>query len=148
MLLIVFMWLIHVSLCVCFLMIRRPPRPTRTYTLFPYTTLFRSLQSRSSSGRAIAVMSSQRASGRLRRSRVRLFARDKIGSSAAATRCLRLRSGGPDRCPGSRRPRAVLDEEDATRLEVHLTMPQPRSAVPDPVMTDLTDGSELNFGDA
>src|SRR3546814_9501983 len=35
------------SYCVCllfffFLMIRRPPRPTRTYTLFPYTTLFRS----------------------------------------------------------------------------------------------------------
>src|SRR3546814_973997 len=35
-------------LCVCFLwfvflMIRRPPRSTRTDTLFPYTTLFRSL---------------------------------------------------------------------------------------------------------
>src|SRR3546814_19194287 len=28
----------------CFLMIRRPPRSTRTYTLFPYTTLFRSLK--------------------------------------------------------------------------------------------------------
>src|SRR3546814_5828250 len=27
-------------------MIRRPPRSTRTDTLFPYTTLFRSLQSR------------------------------------------------------------------------------------------------------
>src|SRR3546814_19896269 len=27
---------------VCFLMIRRPPRSTRTDTLFPYTTLFRS----------------------------------------------------------------------------------------------------------
>src|SRR3546814_3665162 len=26
-----------------FLMIRRPPRATRTYTLFPYTTLFRSV---------------------------------------------------------------------------------------------------------
>src|SRR3546814_20006968 len=26
----------------CFLIIRRPPRSTRTYTLFPYTTLFRS----------------------------------------------------------------------------------------------------------
>src|SRR3546814_11542458 len=26
----------------CFLMIRRPPRSTRTDTLFPYTTLFRS----------------------------------------------------------------------------------------------------------
>src|SRR3546814_12491162 len=29
--------------CVCFLMIRRPPRSTRTDTLFPYTTLFRSV---------------------------------------------------------------------------------------------------------
>src|SRR3546814_957084 len=27
-------------------MIRRPPRSTRTYTLFPYTTLFRSEQAR------------------------------------------------------------------------------------------------------
>src|SRR3546814_3626499 len=26
----------------CFLIIRQPPRSTRTYTLFPYTTLFRS----------------------------------------------------------------------------------------------------------
>src|SRR3546814_16854496 len=30
-------------LLVLFLMIRRPPRSTRTDTLFPYTTLFRSL---------------------------------------------------------------------------------------------------------
>src|SRR3546814_2176489 len=34
---------IHI-LYVCFLMIRRPPRSTRTDTLFPYTTLFRSIQ--------------------------------------------------------------------------------------------------------
>src|SRR3546814_6175976 len=27
----------------CFLMLRRPPRSTRTDTLFPYTTLFRSI---------------------------------------------------------------------------------------------------------
>src|SRR3546814_14870263 len=35
-----------ISLSVCvffFLVIRRPPRSTRTDTLFPYTTLFRSL---------------------------------------------------------------------------------------------------------
>src|SRR3546814_6035351 len=32
-------------LCFFFLMIRRPPRSTRTDTLFPYTTLFRSKQS-------------------------------------------------------------------------------------------------------
>src|SRR3546814_10013453 len=31
-----------VCLCIFFLMIRRPPRSTRTDTLFPYTTLFRS----------------------------------------------------------------------------------------------------------
>src|SRR3546814_19340479 len=30
------------QLCIFFLMIRRPPRSTRTDTLFPYTTLFRS----------------------------------------------------------------------------------------------------------
>src|SRR3546814_16987014 len=29
-------------MCVFFLMIQRPPRSTRTDTLFPYTTLFRS----------------------------------------------------------------------------------------------------------
>src|SRR3546814_5331108 len=31
-------------------MIRRPPRSTRTYTLFPYTTLFRSLFDSSGAG--------------------------------------------------------------------------------------------------
>src|SRR3546814_11932547 len=34
-----------------FLMIRRPPRSTRTDTLFPYTTLFRSLVWTSDTGR-------------------------------------------------------------------------------------------------
>src|SRR3546814_10845213 len=32
--------------CFFFLMIRRPPRSTRTDTLFPYTTLFRSMTQR------------------------------------------------------------------------------------------------------
>src|SRR3546814_5291218 len=35
-----FLWMLLVSFF--FLMIRRPPRSTRTDTLFPYTTLFRS----------------------------------------------------------------------------------------------------------
>src|SRR3546814_10792347 len=34
--------MVCVLCCVFFLMIRRPPRSTRTDTLFPYTTLFRS----------------------------------------------------------------------------------------------------------
>src|SRR3546814_8885459 len=33
---------LHLSVMFFFLMIRLPPRSTRTYTLFPYTTLFRS----------------------------------------------------------------------------------------------------------
>src|SRR3546814_9224837 len=36
--------------CFFFLMIRRPPRSTRTDTLFPYTTLFRSVVSRGRRG--------------------------------------------------------------------------------------------------
>src|SRR3546814_15440490 len=36
---------------VFFLMIRRPPRSTRTDTLFPYTTLFRSLRRRAGTPR-------------------------------------------------------------------------------------------------
>src|SRR3546814_18924077 len=37
-----FLLLVVCLYCVFFLMIRRPPRSTRTDTLFPYTTLFRS----------------------------------------------------------------------------------------------------------
>src|SRR3546814_16812853 len=39
-----------------FLMIRRPPRSTRTDTLFPYTTLFRSYPGRSTPVTAISVL--------------------------------------------------------------------------------------------
>src|SRR3546814_17179785 len=39
-----FISVVIVFFVVCFLMIRRPPRSTRTDTLFPYTTLFRSLE--------------------------------------------------------------------------------------------------------
>src|SRR3546814_14524413 len=39
-----------------FLMIRRPPISTRTYTLFPYTTLFRSTKSLPKALKAIATV--------------------------------------------------------------------------------------------
>src|SRR3546814_13658853 len=39
---IVLSWLSIIGCLLFFLMIRRPPRSTRTDTLFPYTTLFRS----------------------------------------------------------------------------------------------------------
>src|SRR3546814_13493968 len=39
----VFLVCLFITSCFFFLMIRRPPRSTRTDTLFPYTTLFRSV---------------------------------------------------------------------------------------------------------
>src|SRR3546814_12400085 len=53
------MSILHSHLSPChilffFLMIRRPPRSTRTDTLFPYTTLFRSLRSASRPARSPA----------------------------------------------------------------------------------------------
>src|SRR3546814_12097773 len=51
-----------------FLMIRRPPRSTRTDTLFPYTTLFRSeaggRSAAPSSGLAAGCLQATRANGR------------------------------------------------------------------------------------
>src|SRR3546814_8730328 len=41
-------------------MIRRPPRSTRTDTLFPYTTLFRSRQLRRRSGRDHVIQTGDR----------------------------------------------------------------------------------------
>src|SRR3546814_15842192 len=41
-------------------MIRRPPRSTRTDTLFPYTTLFRSLAARQAEGESHLLRSSGR----------------------------------------------------------------------------------------
>src|SRR3546814_10838937 len=45
-------------------MIRRPPRSTRTDTLFPYTTLFRSLEG---AARRLVLRAALRASGERRR---------------------------------------------------------------------------------
>src|SRR3546814_15024882 len=39
---ILFLYVSYMCFVIFFLMIRRPPRSTRTDTLFPYTTLFRS----------------------------------------------------------------------------------------------------------
>src|SRR3546814_18654817 len=69
---------VYWSLCYyfVFLMIRRPPRSTRTDTLFPYTTLFRSEDvDRVGAGdvpdrkRAVALNGGLDADGQLRRAR-------------------------------------------------------------------------------
>src|SRR3546814_5142036 len=76
------MWfcIIKVRSGVFFLMIRRPPRSTRTDTLFPYTTLFRSPACRRRSGRRSPAPA--RSSGNRRRRRPR----SPAGRAGAARR--------------------------------------------------------------
>src|SRR3546814_5285709 len=66
-----------------FLMIRRPPRSTRTDTLFPYTTLFRSLGQRAGSHRAVSGCAGSGVVTRLRQSAV---AGSKKQSASGPTR--------------------------------------------------------------
>src|SRR3546814_18514694 len=72
-----------------FLMIRRPPRSTRTDTLFPYTTLFRS----------VAVLRGQRDNGRaigLRADMDALDITEATGLPYASERPGKMHARGPD----------------------------------------------------
>src|SRR3546814_6530300 len=67
--LLIFVGMLVFMLCYLiyfFLMIRRPPRSTRTDTLFPYTTLFRSIRVRTSTRLMRATLWLWRVSKKLR----------------------------------------------------------------------------------
>src|SRR6056297_2188969 len=84
------------SLFFFFLMIRRPPRSTRTDTLFPYTTLFRSPRHPRLRGTARPVIG-------LRRDRVPGRGR-RLGRGADPRGVPALGRGDPGaRCPAQRR---------------------------------------------
>src|SRR3546814_7181503 len=89
---------------VFFLMIPRPPRSTRTYTLFPYTTLFRSVH------RCYAVCDDRRLSRESELHHVR-FMSEGFSSALVGQRCCSI--GGHSRllvptgqpiCDASTRP--------------------------------------------
>src|SRR3546814_6377603 len=84
-------------------MIRRPPRSTRTDTLFPYTPLFRSctLSARWSTSRGISAASTS--SGRGRR----------------ATRRDRRREGAHDRLEDAQPGKGIAGVHDRDRSEEH-----------------------------
>src|SRR3546814_10083541 len=67
-------------------MIRRPPRSTRTDTLFPYTTLFRSTHPRTAGRRHAAASSRETRSRRGRRARYPPQARARACAPLAANR--------------------------------------------------------------
>src|SRR3546814_2109799 len=76
-------------------MIRRPPRSTRTDTLFPYTTLFRSVAARTRHRNRAPAARPAPALGlrpRRRTGRAPAAARDRPGDCAAAGRYGRARA--------------------------------------------------------
>src|SRR3546814_13619093 len=101
-----FLFALSVSSCsFFFLMIRRPPRSTRTDTLFPYTTLFRSYATPAggpdASGRDGRTASPPRVASTLRlRCRRRHRLRDAVGGRADLVGLVVGQPIGP--IPGSR----------------------------------------------
>src|SRR3546814_19571771 len=101
---------------VFFLMIRQPPRSTRTDTLFPYTTLFRSMGGRLEPTHRIraaqgeeSAFSANHAScaSRSRPNRIRL---DGVGDAVFGPRFPRT-----IHAPASRRRGAVIDQRRGAR---------------------------------
>src|SRR3546814_4941140 len=95
-------------------MLRRPPRSTRTYPLFPYTTLFRSRPAQACRQRA------PRGRGGRRASRVAAVA-DRVARGIAARTGLRTVAGRRRQPAQPRRDpafgRALRSEEHTSELE-------------------------------
>src|SRR3546814_1590604 len=94
-------------------MIRRPPRSTRTDTLFPYTTLFRS-------GRVSALGGTAGAPGTGRADRGAGAGDRAIGTATdagAVRRLQRERACGDGHLPDQLRPQPLRSEEHTSELQ-------------------------------
>src|SRR3546814_11198658 len=127
-----------------FLRIRRPPRSTRTDTLFPYTTLFRSsarwstnTPSRPWCRRATCAWDPVAATSSLPETTRTATAAKK----RAATRPNRLASAGRRRHIRTLIQNRAHDADQAVR-----TLPQERARPADPAPTKDREGGELEKG--
>src|SRR3546814_11246921 len=93
-----------------FLMIRRPPRSTRTDTLLPYTTLFRSV---GQPGRGLNAMFTMMNAERLFVGIQGLGIAEAANQKAVAYAKERLQGGGSDGTPG---PVAIIDHPDVRKM--------------------------------
>src|SRR3546814_20624331 len=96
-----------------FLMIRRPPRSTRTDTLFPYTALFRSVPPRCAPSHRAAFEQHYRHAAlgppqRRRQSRIAAADHAHRGADIAVERARRGRRGSRRRIIGCRIARAIV----------------------------------------
>src|SRR3546814_6884174 len=112
----------HYVYCVFFfLMIRRPPRSTRTDTLFPYTTLFRSIHAvRSPRNRCDS------SAHRGRKAADRLRGHRKIGSRGGKARSDLLQSWNVRLLSQCRRGGAWRSRRDSDRERRHIILEQRR----------------------
>src|SRR3546814_4415432 len=95
--------------CVCFLMIRRPPRSTRTVTLCPYTTLFRLPQAAPDPAGVCAARGTQAQAGRPAVTGNGLAALCRAHARRAQCRTRPAQSGG--RCALCAAPRVELEDQ-------------------------------------
>src|SRR3546814_16067263 len=85
-------WIIHFF----FLMIRRPPRSTRTDTLFPYTTLFQAaLVGRAAGGEGMGEVAAAQAAA-IRALLVRGFDAGQVGRARTPAACADAVGDGGD----------------------------------------------------
>src|SRR3546814_4002119 len=100
-------------------MIRRPPRSTRTDTLFPYTTRFRSAVALSSCITFSDQKLSSKGGSDLETDRGRFAAADAQGgdAAAAALRAQRVDQGDDDSCTGCTDRMPERSEEHTSELQ-------------------------------
>src|SRR3546814_5301086 len=96
-----------------FLMIRRPPRSTRTDTLFPYTTLFRSERRRRGDGFPPRRVADPRRPVPPRKHRDRAWSRDARQFPEDRGAARRRAQGGMSRFGPFPDPSALLDHDEA-----------------------------------
>src|SRR3546814_6521683 len=99
-------------------MIRRPPRSTRTYTLFPYTTLFRSLLDARGGqvfGKGITIRDDPHRPRGLRRSEEHTSELQSLMRISYAVFCLKKKWRACRLRAGSRRRTAVTATQEFSR---------------------------------
>src|SRR3546814_17192027 len=125
-----------------FLMIRRPPRSTRTDTLFPYTTLFRSRVILGEKQRPVAApgnidqpLSAQLATDRQIRIGIEPARGVGVGTARYIARDSRL-----DTCCLQLRIEQVIAQRGAVRLRLHRIRARPSHRIAEQLAERKSDG--------